>query len=178
MGPDLALSPVTGLNLWAYLQLAPPTLTPTAMHLWWDSKVTLVHTDTQGPHSCQCAHSWIWPFLLALLSTTTCVFVISHRHYTDFFQIAPAVKCLHTTGSDHHHWLPWSLAAGTEGTTEHPESTCDLCRTSAVLTKGHIVVDAVELSGLSQRDIIPPGLGATIHPHVDALHHIWGYSIL
>lgn len=95
--------------------------------------VALVLVAHISPHP-KCV--WNWPLLL-------------HRH----LQLAPTAECVQTTSSSHHHFLSWSLANGPGDNTEDHNSPCSHCRSSAVLAKDHIVVNAVDPRNLSWRNI-------------------------
>lgn len=92
VGPDLALSSVTGLHHWAHQHLAPstvhlytPGLTPnTSLHHHMPVVRTSSHSgacEQLHSHSCRLAHSWPWPLLLALAPITTCVFAAGLCRY-------------------------------------------------------------------------------------------------
>lgn len=83
-----------------------------------------------------------------------------HRHLL----LAPAAKCMYTTSSDNHFYQPWSLAAGTGGTTVDHNSPCSLCGPSTTHQRPHSISD-VDSIMLSQQITMHPGTRASTCPH-------------
>lgn len=64
---------------------------------------------------------------------------------------------MHITNSSHHCCLPWFVASDLEDPlrTLSSCSNCSNCKLPTGLTKNHTVVDAVNPSSLSRREIVP-----------------------
>ena len=83
---------------------------------------------------------------------TTCNHQLPQQRH---LQEAPKAKCVHTIGSGHRHCWPWSLGSGTRGTVENTNYHSSDSRPPATLSKRHTVVNAVNVSSLSQMDLMP-----------------------
>lgn len=71
-------------------------------------------------------------------------------------QLFPTAKCVHTPGPGHHCCQPWSPADGPGGTTNDPNNLCSYGELPEVLTKNRTVIDAVDPSSLSLRNLTLP----------------------
>lgn len=106
MGPDKALSPVTGLHHCDHPQLASTA----ACHL--SKSLTMLHHHARRPRPNRQCSMCQQPRPPNYLGSRSCfpgpnnyVCVCNwppplHRHT----KLAPAANCVHTTSSGHHHW--------------------------------------------------------------------------
>ena len=81
----------------------------------------------------------------------------------------PTTQCMHTPGSSHSYCLSWSPAS--KGVTEASHSPCSHCGSSALLSRDHDVVDAVDAVAWAVKLSHLLGPRANTTPILRALHH-------
>lgn len=112
-----SLNPLAATLPAVHLHAPSWTLSPafTATHtLRGDCAAVGKHAKSQGPYIC-------WPIAGSgpcCLPWPPTLCVCLHR----YMQLAPAAKCVHTTGSRHCCCLPWPLAVGPGASAEDPNS--------------------------------------------------------
>lgn len=119
-----------------------------------------VYDDRQGNCSWQWGYSWLWPNLSSLCTIPTHLFLQLALATIQTPKVDPAAKCMYITVSSHNCCLP----TRTRGTVEDPKNAC---RFPSCAHQGHIVFNAVDLSGLSWRDI------THLWTHAITCSHIW-----
>ena len=139
VGPDPALSPVTGLHHGVHLPLAP-----SAVHVYPAglTLITSLHCCARAcgeilqPQECtltvRAPAAAIMHMQLALILAAgqgpchcVCVHQLLTLHW--HLQLGPAAEGAHTTCSSHHCCRPWSPAAGPGRAAEDPNSPCSHC---------------------------------------------------
>ena len=139
----------------------------TCTHPWWDPAAAGVRADSQGP--CQllvCLQLALAPAAVPNPHPCVCVFTIP-CHYASTCSWSHSWACV-TPGFVQDSYLPWSSAAGRRSAIEDPNSHSGPLM---ALAKDHAVVNIVDSSGLSWRDITPSDLKPAKASILGTLYH-------